>query len=285
VGVVILVIIVFVAWLVSRLSPMIGQPHIHQLRRFHASLAADRSRTVVCLGDSLTQGNASFDYPHALAGRLEPDGYTVLNAGVNGDRAWNVLQRIDEVIRAEPAYVVLLIGTNDARAIESPWAAGQYIRQKKLPQTPDEAFFMDSYRSLLDILVASECIRTLVVTIPPIGERRGEPIDEVVARMNRFIAHEAAERDLQCIDLNHAVERLLDGQDRDASPAYDAKRSRQMILAAVLKRHLLGWSWERIARRNGLHALTDMVHLNATGALLLVDLVEHAVREKLAADC
>lgn len=284
-GAAILVIIMLVAWLVSRLSPMIGLPHIHQLRRFHASLAADRRRVVVCLGDSLTQGNASFDYPHVLAGRLEPDGYTVLNAGVNGDLAWNVLQRVDEVIRAEPAYVVLLVGTNDARACESAWAASQYVRQKKLPQTPDEAFFMDSYRSLLDVLGTADCTRTLLVTIPPIGERSGEPISEIIARMNRFIAREAAERDLQCIELNHAIERMLDGHERQATPAYDAKASQKMIIVSILQRYLLGWSWERISRRNGFRVYTDMVHLNASGAMKLVDLVEHAVREKAAADC
>ncbi len=284
-GVAILVIIMLVAWLVSRLSPMIGLPHIHQLRRFHASLAADRHRVVVCVGDSLTQGNASFDYPHVLAGRLEPEGYTVLNAGINGDLAWNVLQRIDEVTRAEPAYVILLVGTNDARACESSWAASQYVRQKKLPQTPDEAFFMDSYRSLLDVLGTADCTRTIVVTIPPLGERGGEPIAEIVSRMNRFINQEAAQRDLQCIDLHHAIERMLDTRDRQSSPAYDAKGSQKLIIVSILQRYLLGWSWERIARRNGFHVFTDMVHLNALGAMQLVDLVEQTVREKAAADC
>ena len=148
-GAAILILIVLVAWVVTRLAPLFGQPHLHRLARFHASLAADRQKVVVCVGDSLTRGNASYDYVHVLASRLEPDGYTVLNAGVNGDLAWNVLQRIDAVIRGEPAYVVLLVGTNDARACESDRAAARYERRKALPQPPDGAFFEESYRCLL----------------------------------------------------------------------------------------------------------------------------------------
>jgi len=291
VGAAILVIGALLVWVVLRLTPAFGRPHMRRLERFHSSLAADRRRVVVCLGDSLTQGNASFDYVHALASRLEPDGHTVLNAGINGDLAWNVLQRIDVVTRGEPAYVVLLVGTNDARAIESEWAAAKYVKSKELPQTPDEAFFRESYRGILEALAASECTRTLVVTIPPLGERSGEPIDEVVGRINRFIAEEAAARDLPCLDLHRALMAQLEtgSTDEDEAvvepPEYAAKRSQRMIVRAVLFRYLAGWRWNRIASHYDMKMLSDMVHLSDTGGAVLVDLVEQVVREKTAADC
>lgn len=287
----ILFIIVFAMWVVMRLSPMFGQPHMLRLERFHASLAADRAKVVVCLGDSLTHGNASFDYVHALASRLEPEGHTVLNAGINGDLAWNVLQRVDAVTRGEPAYVVLLVGTNDARACESEWAAAKYVKQKKLPQTPDEAFFEDSYRALLDALAESDCTRTLVVTLPPLGERRGEPVDEIVSRFNRFIAAEGQARSLPCLDLHAALQATLDAawaDDADArerAPEYGARSSQRMVVRSVLLHYLLGWSWDRITRHDDMQLLPDMIHLNETAGAVLVDLVEQGIRAETAADC
>jgi lysophospholipase L1-like esterase len=285
VGAAILILIVIAAWVITRLAPLFGQPHLHRLERFHASLAADRQKVVVCLGDSLTQGNASFDYVHALASRLEPDGYTVMNAGVNGDLAWNVLERVEAVLRGEPTYVVLLVGTNDARAIESEWAARRYEKQKKLPRTPDTALFEESYRALLEALVISGCTRTVAVTVPPLGERGDGPEAAIVDRINGFVARQAAERDLSCLDLHGALDRILASADRSGAPAYGARASRRLVVRAVLLRYLLRWRWDRIAAHHGMRLLTDMIHLDEAAGAVLVDLVEQEIRNKAAADC
>ena len=59
---------------------------------------------IVFLGDSITEGGAWEE--------LFPD-RRVRNRGVGGDTADGVLRRLDQVTRAEPAKVFLLIGTND----------------------------------------------------------------------------------------------------------------------------------------------------------------------------
>lgn len=284
-GAAILAIIVLAMWVIMRLAPVFGEPHMLRLERFHASLAADRRKVVVCVGDSLTHGNASFDYVHALASRLEPEGHTVLNAGINGDLAWNVLQRIEAVTRGEPAYVVLLVGTNDARACESEWAAQKYVKQKKLPQTPDEAFFEESYRGILDALSAVDCTRTIVVTLPPLGERASEPVDEIVGRFNRFIASEAAVRDLPCLDLNGEIDAVLGVERDEEAPAYDAKRSQGLVVRSILLHYLVGWSWDRIAKHYRMQLLPDMIHIGESGGAVLVDLVERGIRSEVARDC
>jgi len=284
-GAAILVIIVLVAWVAMRLAPLFSEPNGQRVEHFHASLAADRRKVVVCVGDSLTQGNASFDYVHALASRLEPEGYSVLNAGVNGELAWNVLQRIEVVTRGEPAYVVLLVGTNDARACESEWAAARYVKARKLPQPPDQTFFEESYRGILDAAAAVPCTRTIVVTLPPLGERGGEPVDEIVARQNRFISAEAARRELPCVDLNAELERLLDADSRGEAPVYDARRSQWLAVRSVLLHYLLGWRWDRITKHHQMRLLPDMIHLNESAGGVLAEQVEQAVRREAAADC
>ena len=123
------------------------------------------------------------------------------------------------------------------------------------------------------------------MTIPPLGERPGERVDEVVARLNRIIVREAEARELPCIDLHAAVERQLPPAAAASAPPYDARRSQRLAVRSVLLRYLLGWSWDRIAAHHGLRLLPDQIHLGETAGVLLVELVEQAVRRKAAADC
>jgi hypothetical protein len=54
---------------------------------------APGKRRVICAGDSLTHGVVSFDYVGALRKRLGTE-TEVLNAGLNGDLAFNLGERL-----------------------------------------------------------------------------------------------------------------------------------------------------------------------------------------------
>jgi hypothetical protein len=88
--------------------------------------AAPQTRTVVALGDSITDGNGSTPdrdrrWPDYLAERLAAHGVAVANAGISGARLLgnrmgdNALARFEHDVLAQPgvATVVVLIGTND----------------------------------------------------------------------------------------------------------------------------------------------------------------------------
>jgi len=82
-----------------------------------ASARADEA-VIVALGDSLTAGlgvAADEAYPARLQERLARDGfrYRVVNAGVSGDTTAGALRRLDWVLRARPALVVVALGAND----------------------------------------------------------------------------------------------------------------------------------------------------------------------------
>lgn len=66
-------------------------------------------------GDSLTAGVAGRSYPDDLADLLNQQGYRyqIDNQGVSGDTTTDGLARIDNVIQAHPALVVLEFGGND----------------------------------------------------------------------------------------------------------------------------------------------------------------------------
>ena len=75
---------------------------------------------VVCLGDSNTQGQFSANYVKRLQDRWP--GTRFINAGVNGQLAYNITQRLDEVVAQQPDVVTLLVGTNDVNAqFDASW--------------------------------------------------------------------------------------------------------------------------------------------------------------------
>ena len=79
---------------------------------------AQKSQTVVCFGDSLTQGvgaPAGSAYPDFLRKDLLEAGYhlDLINQGVAGDTTKDGMARVDAVLRAHPAVVVLELGAND----------------------------------------------------------------------------------------------------------------------------------------------------------------------------
>jgi acyl-CoA thioesterase I len=75
----------------------------------------DHRPVIVTFGDSLTAGVVPANYPDALQRLLDRNGYRyrVDNQGVSGDTTTDGLARIDNVIAAHPALVLLEFGGND----------------------------------------------------------------------------------------------------------------------------------------------------------------------------
>ncbi|OPZ75741.1 MAG: O-acetyl-ADP-ribose deacetylase [Firmicutes bacterium ADurb.Bin456] len=71
-------------------------------------------RRIVCLGDSIT-----FGYPYGPEASWVSicagvSGLELVNKGINGDTTWDMLTRFwYDVVELEPAYVIILGGTND----------------------------------------------------------------------------------------------------------------------------------------------------------------------------
>ena len=78
-------------------------------------VAPDSRPVIVAFGDSLTAGVSGRSYPEALQDLLDAQGYRyrVDNQGVSGDTTSDGLARIDNVISAKPALVLLEFGGND----------------------------------------------------------------------------------------------------------------------------------------------------------------------------
>src|SRR5580698_2989490 len=104
-------------------------------KRFTRNPPLQKARTVlVCAGDSITHGLVNPNYVKPLQERLASRRVQVINAGVSGDLAVNLHNRIDAIVACRPDVVTVLIGTNDVAAqIDARWRRG-YVRQKRLTE-------------------------------------------------------------------------------------------------------------------------------------------------------
>jgi acyl-CoA thioesterase-1 len=75
--------------------------------------------TVLCLGDSLTEGYGlppKQSYPAVLEARLHEQGYShvrVINAGISGSTSASAVSRLKWQMRARPDVLILELGAND----------------------------------------------------------------------------------------------------------------------------------------------------------------------------
>lgn len=142
--------------------------------------AAADGRTVVTLGDSITDGNGSTPdtnrrWPDFLAERLAPHGVAVANAGISGARLLKdgmgrgALARFEQDVLGQPGVsdLVVLLGTNDIGWPGSPFAPAER------PTTLDE--LAAGYRQLA-VAAHARGIRVTAGTLPPFeGALEGTP--------------------------------------------------------------------------------------------------------------
>lgn len=226
--------------------------------------------TVVCAGDSITHGRGSADYVQMLKSRVEARGVRVLNAGIGGDLAWNLLQRLDRIVAVQPDVVVVLVGTNDVNAAVHPALAAYLRRSKRLPCTPTLDWYVTCVDLILTRLQAETSARVAVLDIPMIGEDLGSAINLRVDAYNEALRQAASDHHVPCLPLHDGLSALLPPGHRP--PPYRARPS--VVAGAVFRHRLLRQAWDDIAARNGLAVLTDHIHLSDRGATVVANLVE-----------
>ncbi len=233
-------------------------------------------KTVVCFGASLTAGTVSFDYLELLETRVTLRKFRFVNHGVNGDLAWNGLQRLDEVIAEKPAYVSILIGTNDANARLSERNRLRYVEFNRLPQEPTLEWYEATLREIVARLQKETSARLALMSLAPIGEDFEHEAMRVMADYNDAIRRVAADAKLPCLPLNERMLAYLREHEADRAglPPRLAYRDGLHNVGTAVALHAQGLSWDEISRRNGLLLTTDTLHLNSVGAGMIADLIE-----------
>jgi len=275
-GVVVLVlgVVGFAGW-------RMGQPPAGHPDEVVASGAIDRDGPVlVCLGDSITQAGLGADWVAGLRQRLEGHA-VVVNAGVGGQVAWDLRQRLDDLARCRPDAIVLMVGSNDAvGALGGGWRS---FYESGRPQAPSEEWFAEQYGALVGELLALTP-RVVVMTLPPLGEDPGGQVEAIVQRQNESIRAIAADRGVDVLDLHPAFLRLRpdSGTSRGVPFMSGPLHFMRWGIASTIRRRILGQSWDSIGQSRGLVMTVDTIHPNDRAGAAMLELVEPWARRALS---
>ena len=266
-AIVVLVAAATVAWKWYRVL----QPSARAPERWSESLRPASGPVVLCLGDSITHGHLGSDWTGLLASR----GLTVVNGGINGELAWNVVQRLDRALACRPDVLTVLIGANDALAAHDEASGRRYLKKVNLPRRPDLEWFEENLRVLVRRLREGGEARIALMTLAPIGEDPRAPIATLVRRCNTIIARVAEDLDAELLPLHDRLVALLAESSGPRLHHYvPGTRSMIRMVSAGALHYLLGMSWDRIAARRGLTLTVDLIHLNDRAGTVVADLVE-----------
>ncbi|HZG93008.1 MAG TPA: GDSL-type esterase/lipase family protein [Pseudonocardia sp.] len=237
---------------------------------------------VSCVGDSITRAQHSVDYLSLLGVRHRPGEVSTRRFGVNRDFAYNLLQRLDEVVAAPADVITVLIGTNDARASLPGYPVDKVMRTKHLPTRPSAAWFQECLGSVVERL-SSETDATIgLLSLPVLGQDPTAAPARASREYSRMIAEIAQRHGVAYLPLH---ERQLEEIHR-ADPAEIPYEELTVAgyLGTVLQRKLLRRSLDTLSRRRGLLLTTDHIHQNGRGAALIAEVIDASLLQAPATD-
>jgi isoamyl acetate esterase len=153
---------------------------------------------VLFFGDSITEeGLRRKGYITVLSKLIkqeaEEEKYDLIGAGVNGNKVWDLLQRVDaDVLSRGPDIVVVFIGVND-------------VWHKQVDAGTDVDRFEDLYNTLLEKLKVGRS-KIILCTTAVIGEKvdSNNEFEGDLNSFNEVIKKIASSNDLPLIDLRKA---------------------------------------------------------------------------------
>ena len=246
---------------------------------FKASqLPVEKSNVVVCVGDSITHGAVSCNYVDMLSGRDKLRGYAFVNAGINSELAYNVVQRAESIVACDPVVITILIGTNDAAASLSQGNQKRYTKEMKLPRLPDRGWYRENLQLLIHKLKTGTRARIAVFSLPPIGEARESVAYKLAQEYSKVVKEVALAEKVTYLPLNERMDEIIARRGMKNTPVYNDNM--YLMFKGIVQRYLLGLSYDEIASSNHSIFITDTLHLNCVGAALMADMVEDFIMEK-----
>lgn len=225
-------------------------------------------RPIVVAGASIVRGRASVDFVQML--RERHPARTFVNAGVNGNVAWELLQRIDQVIACRPTHVVILIGTNDVQVILTPDAMRAARESKHLPEDPSLGWYAACMSEIVTRLQAAG-VSVVLCSLPPIGQDLAAPVNVVVREANASLHGVCDATGAAYLPVYEQLADLLAAQGATRGPAWTG--SWAPGVASLVEHFVLGRSYDAIALARGWILSPDGVHMDTTGAGIIADAV------------
>ena len=231
----------------------------------------NKKPVVVCCGDSITHGHIGYDWVGSL--REKDKTKLFINAGINADLTWNLNQRVKDIIKHNPDYITILIGTNDAIGSQPVKQIQQYyIQTKGLPKKPSIEWFEEQLDELVSTLTNKTNARISLITLPFLGEQKDSEIIQVVKDHNRIIRDISNKYGTTLLDFFKKFDSII--IDNNSIPYTTSELRRLRGLRAVILHYVFNWTWKDIGKKYNLKLLCDHIHLNEDGGQILEEMVK-----------
>ncbi|WP_396903767.1 SGNH/GDSL hydrolase family protein [Mycolicibacterium phlei] len=222
-----------------------------------------------CIGDSITRGQISADYIAPLTSR-HPQ-LTVHRFGVNGDFAYNLLQRLDPVVATGADAITVLIGTNDARASLPGYPTAKTMKRKGLPRPPSRDWFAECLTGIVGRLRRDTDAEIALLSLPALGQVLDAAPMRGAAEYSATMAEIARAAGVAYLPLHERQADALRSQPVDPVPYRELTPAG--FIATLLRRGL-GGDLDALARRRRLALTTDHIHQNSRGAALIAEVID-----------
>ena len=231
---------------------------------------------VVCCGDSITHGHIGYNWVGSL--REYDTSKVYINAGINADLTWNLNQRVHDILKHDPDYITILIGTNDAIGSQPvKMIQDYYIQTKGLPQKPSIDWYEEQLGLFIKTIKEKTEAKVAIFTLPWLGEQKESSIIKVINNHNQIIKDLARNYDIEILDLYNEFD--LQIKDNDSVPYTTSELRRLRGLRAVVLYYLFGWTWKDIGKKYRLKLLCDHIHLNEDGGQIIKSLARDFINK------
>jgi lysophospholipase L1-like esterase len=229
------------------------------------------SRRVVCLGDSIVRGQVSTNFVNLLNQRMHKHGFHFVNAGVNGDLAYNVLIRLNTVVDKQPDFIIILVGTNDVVGALVSRMAKQYRRVKKLPQLPTEQWYCDNILKIVHYLKENTRAKIALASLPVLGENLTSTFNKTINTYNEHLKEIAVQEQVGYLPVHERQKEYL---TRTQPTGRDFESEGRLSIGLLLRHYLLRQNFDTISKKYGYVLVTDGVHMNSRGASFITEEIE-----------
>jgi len=240
----------------------------------------DKPKQVICIGDSITYGGSSYDWVSGLI--LKNKQLIFHNKGINGATSPQILANIDQIFQPNPDFIFLLIGTNDIIATENE-TMQYYIYSRVAPR--NTIFSIESFEKSLNEIIkmlklkCTQNTKIAVFSIPPLGEKLDDPIQEKIKNYNNVIKIAVQNENIEYLPLNEKLTSLIETyQNSNNVKHFDFKNN---TMFSIIKnntynviRYFFGTSRDTMGHEKGCAVLFDYIHLNETGGNVLMELAQ-----------
>ena len=269
---VLLAVAILVAAAFLFVSRIISLPPQGRAIDYINSKSKKNQRIIACIGDSLTHGNIGQSWVDYLRSEFSNDVF--LNEGINGNTAWQVIQRLDPILACKPDIVILMIGSNDAMGSFNTSSGLRYQRNNNLPKVPSFEEYKNHIKALLESL--SGLSKVAICTIPPLGENKDSLANQHVEKFNNFIKSIARIYNIDLLPVSDLLWLDIDSRTYPLKRDYNPNGIQLMkrIFGGIFHHYLFKKSWNDISRAKGQWILFDQIHLNERGAEIVYKLAK-----------